>query len=146
MDIAALFGLLHVAVVGCTVAALYRATLTQRRAVRLGRYVVVACLCSAVIAGVGYGITERVHRWRHPSDDWYDIVAFFSLVLNLCVVPVAGIIVMAIGRAFERTRRAKYASCCDTCGYDLRGSPGTRCPECGHETDKPTPNPNTEHR
>jgi hypothetical protein len=32
-----------------------------------------------------------------------------------------------------RRRRWRRAGCCRECGYDLRGSPGPRCPECGRE-------------
>jgi len=34
-------------------------------------------------------------------------------------------------RRLRRTRRRLLAGCCVACGYDLRGSPQGRCPECG---------------
>lgn len=34
-------------------------------------------------------------------------------------------------RRVHRTRQRLLAGCCVACGYDLRGSPQGRCPECG---------------
>lgn len=144
MVITVLFGLVHFAVAIGTFAMMYRATQTQRRMIQLGRYVVVASFCSSAIAAFSYEIAERIHRWRHPSDDWYDIVAFSSLALNICAIPVVGIIVTVSGRALERIRRTKYASCCERCGYDLTGISGQRCPECGTDRAMPAGDANSE--
>ncbi len=46
------------------------------------------------------------------------------------VICLAGICVLA---GFLRFTHAAHADLCRKCGYDLRGSPGPICPECGTE-------------
>jgi hypothetical protein len=70
-------------------------------------------------AVVGTGISGAlVLRW--DVADW----------VGLPVTLVCLILGCAVGMARVKPPR-KLEGCCPECGYDLRGSPGPRCPECG---------------
>ena len=48
------------------------------------------------------------------------------------MIMIVGVILIAWGGySFVKDRRDGTASICVKCGYDLRGSSGTACPECG---------------
>lgn len=42
-----------------------------------------------------------------------------------------GVLLQAIGWFIYSLPRARAAHQCPACGYDLRGTPGPACPECG---------------
>lgn len=58
-------------------------------------------------------------------------IAIISLVTGVLVV-VVGFLFIHVSDRVMRKRVAQH--CCGHCGYDLRGSPGPRCPECGWES------------
>jgi hypothetical protein len=59
---------------------------------------------------------------------------YFKLAVPLIF---AGCMVAAI--AVPSLPQAKDANSCARCGYDLRGSPSPRCPECGWDRALPAP-------
>jgi hypothetical protein len=76
----------------------------------------------------------RGERRRHEPDPkrvWRS-----TLEINL-ILPAIPCVILALRWAsvtadrLERQRRAKRSHLCPACSYDLRGSPGPTCPECG---------------
>jgi len=51
-----------------------------------------------------------------------------AAILLVAMVPVG----LSIGPQFVLASNEPTPGCCAKCDYDLRGSPETRCPECGH--------------
>ncbi len=58
-----------------------------------------------------------------------------ALLLVLCFVGVvlAGCLACGwiVAEVFRRWRQPDRSGLCETCGYNLRGLPQPRCPECG---------------
>jgi hypothetical protein len=44
-----------------------------------------------------------------------------------------GVFGLLAASCFLMARKSNRAGCCPACGYDLRGTPGNNCPECGVE-------------
>lgn len=63
----------------------------------------------------------RIH-WRQTVA----VVAFWSVVAGIGL----------ISYHMCRTRRRRRRGLCVGCGYDLRGTPGNRCTECGRPFDR----------
>ena len=56
---------------------------------------------------------------------------FFYTIVAIPVLPIAGGIAVVTGVGFLLLYRRTPPRCCAECGYDLRGLPAARCPECG---------------
>ena len=69
-------------------------------------------------------------EWVSPGvgavEVWFVQVPHRSIVLTTLVLPVLWMLTSFLAMR-RRRRRPGY---CQTCGYDLRATPG-RCPECG---------------
>ena len=153
LDSAALVGLLGaVALVGAACGVGFNATpyavffgVIQLLSVLLGcwgayrRWVVQAALLVIWMGGwflTGRALCETILDWlRVPADLRLvpDPVTWGGAAVTLTVT-TAGCMIAAwvTCQLREYRRRALYqAGLCGTCGYDLRGSPGPRCPECG---------------
>ena len=67
-----------------------------------------------------------------PSITWTFQIQWLGLVGNLLVI---GLVVWLCRKGWRRSVRsvAIRGPNCDTCGYDLQGSAGNRCPECGEK-------------
>jgi hypothetical protein len=74
--------------------------------------------------GVGWGTFGR----GSPVQAWVRLPLWLPVLL---AAGLASISVRASWREFRRGRSA--AGRCRSCGYDLRGSEGKSCPECGSE-------------
>ena len=83
----------------------------------------------------GYRVTHfgvGRYAWRFQGgmvfERWVLLPCWALLVASAAPV---GLGRLAAWRRRRRTRRRLDAGQCVRCGYDLRGSPGERCPECG---------------
>lgn len=113
----------------------YVQTVRRHRPLRVGRLAVVAALLQAALTPTFALIAGATYRAVHPNDDWYDIVGGGVGVVNGVAVPLVAIVVTVAGHVLERQRVRRSSGYCSGCGYDLRGSPGPRCPECGTRFD-----------
>jgi hypothetical protein len=57
-------------------------------------------------------------------------VLWFGLAADVCLFTLIALLVLQLPRAIRYTRRTRRGTC-RACGYELRGSPTERCPECG---------------
>lgn len=82
------------------------------------------------------GGTRRVVHWRN-------IAEVAGLVLGPLAMLVGAVpIVRSLWRGCVEARRAG-AGLCPGCGYDLRGSVGAMCPECGRNEKARSPGPSS---
>ena len=72
---------------------------------------------------------SSVSGYGYYDHEWGDVIFFPHWAALLALAPVALLPVPALIRR-RRRRRLRGAGRCESCGYDLRASPG-RCPECG---------------
>lgn len=82
------------------------------------------------------GSLEQKPEWQWNG--WYSRPSFYRFPIFDGVVYLLGIpgwllmCMTILPTAFILARRRKYgASQCRQCGYDLRGTPGSACSECG---------------
>ncbi len=101
------------------------------------RVSVLALWSGAGIATVGLIGASGHDSWRPGG--MYDALAVDGILIALA--GFAGLVGIGTRRAIEAARRAAAArdTCCVNCGYDMRGSPGPVCPECGSATPLPAP-------
>jgi hypothetical protein len=66
---------------------------------------------------------DRLVRGYDPVLGW--VCALWMGVGSLGTVAI----LVGFSRSYRRARRK--ANLCVNCGYDLRGTPGSNCPECG---------------
>lgn len=57
-----------------------------------------------------------------------------ALAVGLATALTGHAAIHVVGRLSARWREFIQPGQCQRCGYDLRGSPGPRCPECGETT------------
>ena len=70
-----------------------------------------------------------VHMGGNPGESYqYFAIPSWFLTLFFAAFPLVRV------HSLYRTRKRKKLGLCLTCGYDLRGTPGDRCPECGSPT------------
>ena len=71
---------------------------------------------------------------------WRDFHYVHAAILAVCCVGVPGVVALwfralllrhAVRSVIRRTWRDGRPPVCYACGYDLRGTPADRCPECG---------------
>ena len=88
-------------------------------------------------APIGYGSTVYDEAWdgygfrgERISISGPDFVQYGSVPLW---VPAAAFAILPLAQLRRRVRhrRRRATGLCPECGYDLRGSPDRRCPECG---------------
>lgn len=110
----------------------------SRKKINLLRLHVILMLCVDIIL-IALRIDAELDRIRAPSplnspfSIWYLVFFLFIFcILNLPLILIAG-----SGWWFPSLKPypptdglGKYLKCI-TCGYDLRGTPGPTCPECG---------------
>lgn len=101
------------------------------------RVSVLALWSGACIATVG-SIGASGHDPWGPRG-MYDALAVDGILIALA--GFAGLVGIGTRRAIEAARRVAAAreTCCVNCGYDLRGSPGPVCPECGGVSPRTAP-------
>ena len=105
------------------------AVATSRAPTRLHalRRVILAVLAGSLIELLVAGTAHMVVR-RRPG-------CFVGLSTGIGVGAGVTVMVWAFGPAimllFLQAWRSRLSSKCQTCGYDLRGLPEPRCPECG---------------
>ena len=63
------------------------------------------------------------------TDEPFQIAAI-AFVIGVAVVVGGFLLIYASDRIMAKR---VPVNCCSNCGYDLRGLPGRRCPECGLE-------------
>lgn len=80
--------------------------------------------CAAAVAGYTGGV---VYQWTHTDPDVFaDFTAWNSIAAAMGAFTVS-LLVWAVRGDRSRGRRR-----CRRCWYDMTGSTGLRCPECGH--------------
>jgi hypothetical protein len=100
------------------------------------------------------GVSEALRQsWRMTEKHWLSLIGLY-IVLGLIAIASALLLVLPLfffgipllmtvtGAAYAQLANRLGGGVCTRCGYDLRGSPGARCPECGHWPDAgPMPAP-----
>jgi hypothetical protein len=92
-------------------------------------------LLSAIADGVKASGSLR-SRWLPRSTwGWGSSAAsqgrFFYTLFAVPILPIAGVVAALTGLGFVVLCRRTPPGACAACGYDLRGVPAGRCPECG---------------
>jgi hypothetical protein len=57
----------------------------------------------------------------------------FVIPLWTTLIVVLSLTLISVGLSGRRIRKRTRTGCCAKCGFDLRGSIGDRCPECGSQ-------------
>jgi hypothetical protein len=109
-------------------------SLKARRRVTVGHLACVSLVVQAALAFPVGWFAGMVHRWAAPIDDWHDVIAAGTVIVQLISLPVVVGLTWLIGTRFERARCMAQPCACTSCGYDLVGSTCSKCPECGKET------------
>lgn len=119
--------------------------------------------------GFGLGLSNlrrpgRVHRTAgylcvlvfgcpivYSFADWFQVATLFHFTGVAASLPswppfvaaaaflLVCLVLLPVIETRARRRRRLAAGCCTRCGYDLRGSDGTSCPECGAMRTKKPP-------
>jgi len=76
---------------------------------------------------LGFGfMLERLRRDENGlGPHWIVVVPLYAVAGVAAAATVPPVFLL------RRSRRRDAAGLCTSCGYDLRGTPGGRCPECG---------------
>lgn len=80
----------------------------------------------SIIMGIAFLLSAStdLHLFAHPLG-WIILLAFGSAVYSILL----GLVLCAVASKLQK--RLKSAGRCTACGYDLRGAPSEKCPECG---------------
>lgn len=97
-------------------------------------WVAVATPFTWVAAYVLFSMLIEFTRRDPPGETWLNR-PFDDFAGGLCVVAGPSLVLIGaiLGARHVYLSKWHQLGCCAACGYDLRGSPGPRCPECGAE-------------
>ena len=118
-------------VVGAAVCARRRSITRGTQVTHAAGMAILTGVTQATLSVPAGWVAERMHRWLHPSDDWFDVAGAGALLLTLASAPVVALFAGLGMLAWAQARRGPESTICPTCGYDLRASAGHGCPECG---------------
>ena len=79
----------------------------------------------------GLASAWTVYRWARSGGSSYYLI-------SLLYPAIASVLAVILLSYWDRQRLVMEAPRC-ACGYDLAGTPGPRCPECGGRTATPSP-------
>lgn len=86
----------------------------------------VVFVCSLIRGSIAYALDLP-----HPSQ-WYDWSRGWQMGVFIALGLVMQLRILPVTRQVQRCR----CQCCTRCLYDLRATPGDRCPECGQPFDR----------
>ena len=107
----------------------------RRRRLRIAAAIVAWVLMGILLSGMRYPINLRTDRRISPLPELI-VNSTLGGLIAFVVVGVSGRIADVL---FDRYRSFPGTGYCETCGYDLRGLDGRRCPECGNDSQAGAP-------
>ncbi|MHC4090322.1 MAG: hypothetical protein ACYSVY_08595 [Planctomycetota bacterium] len=94
--------------------------------------VFVTIMAAPLVAGPVAFASQEFVEWALPASVSHGAHAAVALAVAYLLLAVPGMLTVGILLAVRR--QAPKPGHCRGCGYDLRGSPGPSCPECGVPT------------
>jgi hypothetical protein len=87
--------------------------------------IIVTLICGWVFAMIPFFVATAI--WGNESSE-----QFGAGMIGLLILPLGLILGVFISVRLLRSSKANASTACPACGYDLRGTPGSKtCPECG---------------